>query len=216
MQDPTDSSPAPGSGQPPAARSQWLPAGVALAAAVSVITGIVSYEHGLDVARRTGNAGLVAYLIPLVPDLLIAMSSVTLVEASRRRARPLTAMLALLAGIGWTVAQNIAGGWHGGTGGRLIAAGIPLALVATFESLLWLLRHSRAAIAAPPASHPAPAAPMTADAALRALLASQSQRQLSELLDVPRSQVQAWARLLAGPVAEAVPEPSLNGSAPGA
>jgi len=188
---------------------------VALAAAVSVITGIVSYEHGLDVARRTGNAGLVAYLIPLVPDLLIAMSSVTLVEASRRRARPLTAMLALLAGIGWTVAQNIAGGWHGGTGGRLIAAGIPLALVATFESLLWLLRHSRTAIVAPPPSHPAPAAPMTAEAALTALLASQSQRQLSELLDVPRSRVQAWARQLAGPVAE-VAEPSLNGSAPGA
>lgn len=206
----------PSSGQAAAARSSWLPAGVALAAAVSAITGIVSYKHGLDVARSTGNGGLVAILIPLVPDLLIAMSSVTLVEASRRRKRPVTAMLALLAGIGWTVAQNIAGGWHGGVGGRLIAAGIPLALVATFESLLWLLRHSRVPVAAPPASHSQPAAPLTAEAALRALLASQSQRQLAELLEVPRSRVQAWARQVAAPVSETAPEPSLNGSGPGA
>lgn len=203
----------PGSGPRQAARSQWLLPGIALAVAVSAITGIVSYEHGLDVARATGSAGLVAYLIPLVPDLLIAMSSVTLVEASRRGERPPTAMLALAAGIGWTVAQNIAGGWHGGTGGRLIAAGIPLALVATFESLLWLLRNARAAVAAPPASHPAPAGPLSAEAALAALLASQSQRQLAELLDVPRSRVQAWARQLAGPVTAAAPA-SVNGSAP--
>jgi len=115
-------------------------------------------------------------------------------------------MVALAAGVGWTVAQNIAGGWHGGTGGRLIAAGIPLALVATFESLLWLIRHARTAIAEPPASHLQPAAAMTAEAALAALLASQSQRQLAELLDVPRSRVQAWARQVAGPVA-----PGMNG-----
>jgi hypothetical protein len=68
---------APGSGQPATARSQWLVPGIALAAALSAITGIVSYKHGLDVARSTGNAGLVAYLIPLVPDLMIAMSSVS-------------------------------------------------------------------------------------------------------------------------------------------
>lgn len=206
----------PSSGQPGTARSQWLVPGIALAAALSAITGIVSYKHGLDVARSTGNAGLVAYLIPLVPDLMIAMSSVTLIEASRRRSRPPTAMVALAAGIGWTVAQNIAGGWHGGTGGRLIAAGIPLALVATFESLLWLIRHARTAIPEPPASHGQPPAPMSAEAALAALVRSASERQLAELLDVSRSRVQSWKRQLAGPVADPDPLPSLNGSAPGA
>lgn len=192
---------------------------MALAAAVSAITGIVSYRHGLDVARATGSAGLVAYLIPLVPDLLIAMSSVTLVEAARRGARPLAAMAALAAGIGWTVAQNIAGGWHGGTGGRLIAAGIPLALVATFECLVWLLRHARAAVPEPPAGQPQPPARLSAEAALRALLASQSQRQLEAMLGVPRSRVQAWARQVADPAAEQSPEPvpaAVNGAGHGA
>ena len=151
-------------------------------------------------ARSTGNAGLVAYLIPLVPDLMIAMSSVTLIEASRRRSRPPTAMVALAAGVGWTVAQNIAGGWHGGPGGRLIAAGIPLALVATFESLLWLIRHARTAVPEPLASHLQPA----------------SERQLAELLDVSRSRVQSWKRQLAEPVAETIPEPSPNGAHAGA
>jgi hypothetical protein len=207
---------APGSGQPGTARSQWLVPGIALAAALSAITGIVSYKHGLDVARSTGNAGLVAYLIPLVPDLMIAMSSVTLIEASRRRSRPPTAMVALAAGVGWTVAQNIAGGWHGGPGGRLIAAGIPLALVATFESLLWLIRHARTAVPEPLASHLQPAPPLSAEAALAALVQSASERQLAELLDVSRSRVQSWKRQLAEPVAETIPEPSPNGAHAGA
>lgn len=198
-------------------RTRWLAAGVILAAAVSAITGIVSYKHGLDVARQTTNTGLVAYLIPLVPDLMIAMSSVTLVAASSMRVhRPPTAMVALAAGIGWTVAQNVAGGWHGGAGGRLIAAGIPLALVMTFESLLWLLRNARKAAAG---GQPEPDAPLTAKAALQALVDSDSERQLEQLLGVPRSRVQAWKRQLAPapePGALETPKPSLNGSGPGA
>ena len=196
-----------------AVRSRWLPAGVILAAALSLITGVVSYQHGLYVARETRNAGLVAYLVPLVPDLMIAMSSVTLIEASRLRLpRPLTAMIALVAGIGWTVAQNIAGGWQGGVGGRLIAAGIPLALVATFESLLWLLRNVRAASGQPPASHPQPEQPLTTEAALRALLASDSQRGLAEVLKVDRSRVQAWKRQLDGAAETSAIIAEMNGA----
>ena len=187
-----------------ATRSRWLLAGVILTAALSAITGIVSYQHGLYVARLTRNTGLVAYLVPLVPDLMIAMSSVTLIEAARFSRRPPTAMVALVAGVGWTVAQNIAGGWQGGTGGRLIAAGIPLALVAAFESLLWLLRNARRADGQPPAGRVQPDEPLSTEAALRVLLASDSQRQLAAVLKVDRSRVQAWARQVAEP-AEAVP-----------
>ena len=183
----------------PDSRSRWLPAGVLLAAALSAITGVISYQHGLYVARITGSTGLAVWLVPLVPDLMIAMSSVTLIEASRRSERPLTAMVALVAGIGWTVAQNIAGGWHGGVGGRLIAAGIPLALVATFESLLWLLRNRRRGAPQPAGNHGQPAEPLTTEAALAALVASTSQRALAELLGVPRSRVQALAAKVAGP-----------------
>lgn len=195
----------------PPPRSQWLPAGVTLAAALSAITGVISYQHGLYVARLTRSTGAAVYLVPLVPDLMIAMSSVTLIEASRQHRRPVTAMVALVAGIGWTVAQNIAGGWEGGWGGRLIAAGIPLALVATFESLLWLLRNRRRAAGEPAGNQSQPAVPLTTEAALAALLASTSQRQLADLLGVPRSRVQAWA----SPPAQVVPAVSLNGSAAG-
>lgn len=212
MKNPTDTPAAAASDPLPAARSQWLPAGVTLAAALSGITGVISYQHGLYVARLTRSTGVAVYLVPLVPDLMIAMSSVTLIEAARQRRRPATAMIALVAGIGWTVAQNIAGGWDGGWGGRLIAAGIPLALVATFESLLWLLRNRRRDTGEPAADQPQPAAPLTTEAALLALLDSTSQRQLAELLGVPRSRVQALARQAADPVAE----PSLNGSGAGA
>src|ERR1039457_3663375 len=128
---------------PPATRSRRLLAALTLAA-LSAITAIVSYEHGLEVVRLAGNTGLVAFLVPLVPDLMIVTSSLTLLEASAVKApRPGMAMVALVAGIGWTVAMNVAAGWRHGTGGALIAAGVPLAFVVTFESLLWLYRRGR-------------------------------------------------------------------------
>lgn len=179
--------------------------------ALSAITGVISYEHGLVVARETRNFGLVAYLLPLVPDLMIVGSSITLLEAGGPwRSRPAAAMLALAAGIGWTVAQNIAGAWGGGAGGRLVGAGIPVAFLLTFESLLWMWRRSRAKVPATGDGQPEPPQSLTAGEALAALVASESERQLEKLLGVPRSRVQAWKRQLAEPAAE----PSLNGSGP--
>lgn len=162
----------------------------AVLAVLSAITGIISYEHGLIMARETRNSGLVAYLLPLVPDLMIVGGSITLVEASARHlGRPPAAIGALVAGIGWTVAQNIAGGWDGGHGGRVVAAGIPVAFLVTFESLLWLLRQGRGRAVATTENH----APETVEDGLRLLLATGSQRNLAEALGVPRSRVQAWA-----------------------
>lgn len=167
---------------------------VLVLAALSVITGVISYEHGLIMARETGNAGLVSWLLPLVPDLMIVGGSITLVEASARKLdRPLAAIGALVAGIGWTVAQNIAGGWHGGAGDRVVSAGIPLAFLVTFESLLWLLRQGRQAAAAATGNQDGPPAPETVADGLKLLLSTASQRQLADALGVPRSRVQAWA-----------------------
>jgi len=138
-------------GPVPVSRFRLVLVGISLAV-LSAITGVISYSHGLDVARWVGNVGLVAYLVPLVPDLMIVTSSLTLIEASAVKApRPLVAMLALLVGIGWTVAQNIAAGWRNGPGGAVLAAGIPLAFVFTFESLLWLVRRGRGGTSLPPA-----------------------------------------------------------------
>lgn len=171
----------------------WLASGIVLALGVAAITGVISYEHGLDVARRTGNTGLVSFLIPLVPDLTIAMSSLVLVVASAIRApRPWAAVVSLAVGIGWTVAQNVASGWAHGEGDAVLSGGIPVAFVLTVELLMWLVRCVRRARAAANAV-PEPGEPIAPAAALELLLGSASQRQLEEMLGVPRSRVRAWA-----------------------
>lgn len=222
---------------PPAAatapgRFRWLVTGIALAAALSAITGVISYFHGLDVARGTGNAGLVSYLLPLVPDLMIAMSSLVLFVASLTGVpRPPVAVAALIGGIGWTVAQNVAAGWHQGWGARTIDAGIPLGFILTFESLLWLFRRFRKSAGAPAAdpgeSSPESPEPLDTMAALEALLTSETERNLAFILKVDRMKVKAWKSQLETASEDAVegtPEPeggkvpvlALNGSGPGA
>lgn len=223
--------------QPPRSQARWLLAGLG-SAALAAITGVISYNHGLDVVRLVGNTGTVAYLIPLVPDLMIATSSLTLIEASALGIRrPFMAMVALVAGIGWTVAVNIADGWRGGPGGALIAAGIPLAFVLTFESLLWLFRRGRGGPAVQPAPatspQPQPAAASDGqapwewlDGQILALRARMSQRAVGEALGVSKSRVEAAERraaearakvpALAGAPADPGGGLSLNGDGPGA
>ena len=203
--------------QPPSAtRSRRLLAGFT-AAVLSAITGVISYDHGLDVVRWVGTTGTVAYLVPLVPDLMIVTSSLTLIEASAAKApRPPMAMVALVAGIAWTVAVNVAAGWRNGPGGAAIAAGVPLAFVLTFESLLWLFRRGRGGASATPApatpSQDRAAGPPTPETALRALLETGTQRGLGEFLGVPKSRIEAWGRQ----VAVAPETAALNGSGDGA
>lgn len=222
---PAASAPPSPAGQPP--RTRWLVTGIIVAAMLSAITGVVSYSHGLDVARGTGNAGRIAYLLPLVPDLMIAMSSLVLfVDSLMEAERPRTAVAALVAGIGWTVAQNVAAGWHQGWGGRAIDAGIPLGFVLTFELLLWLFRRFRKPSGAPAASQggsePEASEPPGTLAVLRLLLDSESERDLAFMLKVDRMKVKAWKSQLETADAEPVedepetPEPvpyaALNGA----
>lgn len=209
-------------------RSHWLVTGILLAAALSAITGVISYSHGLDVARGTGNAGLVSYLLPLVPDLMIAMSSLVLfVDSLLDAERPRPAMVALVVGVGWTVAQNVAAGWHQGWGGRTLDAGVPLAFVLTFELLLWLFRRFRktqkAAGTGTADEQAQPVQPPTPMAALQLLMDSESERNLAFLLGVDRNRVLGWKRRLAASAESAAedvrddsPEPSVNGSGPDA
>ncbi len=173
------------------------------AAMLSAITGIVSYQHGLEVVRATGSTGVAAYLVPVVPDLMIVTSSLTLMEASAIGARrPWTAMAALVAGIGWTVAMNVAAGWRNGPGGALIAAAIPVAFVLTFEAFLWLARRSpRRAISAITGQR----RPPTVDEALSLLLGADSRRGIAGRLSVPKSRADSWAASLKQAVADEPP-----------
>ncbi len=161
-------------------------------AALSAITGVISYEHGLEVVRLVGNTGLVAYLVPLVPDLMIVSASLTLLEASAAAGmrRPPMAMAALVAGIGWTVAMNVAAGWRNGPGGALVAGGIPLAFVLTLESLLWLFRRGRdgaGSFAVPAACDHRP--PLSLDEVIRAAAPVLSKRQIASAFEVSRARV---------------------------
>lgn len=176
-----------------ASRSRRHVAGWGLAA-LSAITGVISYNDGLDVVRQVGIAGRVAYLIPLVPDLMIVTSSMTLIEAARsRQRRPFLAMLALAAGIGWTVAMNAAAGWHHGPGGVLLLGAVPVAFVLTFETLTGLVRRGRggASVSPVPAApgQPEPAPLLSLDDAIAAAGPHMSKRQIAAAFEISRARV---------------------------
>lgn len=178
-------------------------------AGVSLIAGVASYFHALAVVQAAGARPPVAYLVPALADLVILGASADLLAASRsRQRRPGLTMVSLAVGIAVTLAMNVAAGSGHGLGGRLVAGWPALAFVLALESLSGLVRRGRPRTVADDPGHPEPGEPLSADAALRALLESGSQRQVAEMLGVPRSRVQTLARQVAAPVAE----PSMNGA----
>jgi hypothetical protein len=170
---------------------------VAALALLSLITGYISYLHGFEIAILTGNPQNVAYWLPLVPDLMIVTSSMTLLEArATTGGRPVTAMVALVAGIGWTVAQNVAAGLHDSPGNALLSAGVPLAFVMTFESLLWQFRQARSKVNEVNGT-PAPDGPVDVADTLSQLVAHYgSQRKAVAELRIPRDHLR---KLIAEP-----------------
>jgi hypothetical protein len=151
----------------------------------------------------------VAYLVPFLADLVILGASAALLDASRQdQSRPPLAMVALVAGIGVTLAMNVAAGWGNGPAGALVAGWPAVAFILALESLAGILRRGRGALSpiapgVPPATSSRPQ-PLSTKAALAALLDSASQRQLAELLGVPRSRIKAWTGRL-DPVAGELP-----------
>jgi hypothetical protein len=176
---------------------------------VSAIAAVVSYFHALAVVQHAGARPPVAYLVPFLADLVILGASAALLDASRQdQSRPPLATVALVAGIGVTLAMNVAAGWGNGPAGAMVAGWPAAAFILALESLAGILRRGRGASSpiapdGPPStsSHPEP---LSTEAALAALLDSASQRQLAELLGVPRSRIQAWTGRL-DPVAGELP-----------
>lgn len=185
-------------------------AGLSLAA-LAAITGIVSYLHALTIVYITGSAGLVAYLIPFVADLMIVTASLAILDAIRHRApKPPLAMLSLVTGIGSSLAMNIVAGLHTSAGGALVAALPPVAFVLSLETLLGIVRLARGSVSA---SHLVAAGSqcphgvaMSADDAIVAaylhardcLAEPVSQRQLSATFGVPRPRVATLVGALNG------------------
>ena len=125
-----------------------------LGVAVGVLLGVagaagyVSYHHFYRLSLRLGEHQDMAILYPAMSDGVIVMASLVMVYCSRRGLPvPLLAKAALALGGVVTLVANVANGWDGGTGSRLLSALAPVAFVAAYELLMWLVRSRRQATA---------------------------------------------------------------------
>lgn len=210
-------------GRRSAARSTRILGGLSLAA-LALITAIISYQHGLEVVHRTGTRGFVAYLVPLVADLMIFASSLALLEAAQQQApRPRLAVGSLAFGIVATVAMNVASGWHHGYGGALVSALAPVALVLSYETLMGMVRRGRqqaeteppAATADEPERCPHGVAETREDAAVAAYFHARdcageplSFRRVADAFGIHRDKVAAMVKAIDEP------EPAAESAAP--
>jgi len=172
---------------------------VAAVTGVAIVAGWVSYDHALTVVRAHGESGIVARLYPGTIDGLIYAASMVLLEAARRQApAPPLARWLLAAGITATLAANVAAGVAYGLLGAVVAAWPALALVGSYELLMWLVRTGAAAAQrSGPDRVPVPV-PADAESAARLALAASiaasnpiSQRQLMERFALTRAQERA-------------------------
>lgn len=125
----------------------WLALG-----GVSLIAGVASYFHALQVVQAAGAVAPVSWLVPALADLVILGASADMIAASRARAgRSKLTMVALAVGIAVTLAMNVAAGSGHGLGGRLVAGWPALAFTLALESLAGLVRRGRGGASDAPA-----------------------------------------------------------------
>jgi hypothetical protein len=109
--------------------------------AVAAAAAYVSYHHFYALAIDLGERHDMAILYPAMSDGVIVMASLVMVYCSRRGLPvPVLAWVALALGGAVTLAANVAQGWDGGLGSRLLSALAPVAFVGAYELLMWLVR----------------------------------------------------------------------------
>lgn len=120
---------------------------VGLVVSLTVVTVIavgISYGHLYDLARENGETGLAAGAGPVTVDGLILTCSLVIVRAARERSRqPVLAWLMLLAGIGATLAGNVAHGLAHGWPGALVAGWPAVVAAGCFHLVVGELRGGR-------------------------------------------------------------------------
>lgn len=111
---------------------------------VAVVAAIVSYRHALSVIRAHGEDGPTAYLLPLTVDGLIYAASMVMLTAARARV-PVPPLARILLGLGIvaTLAANVMHGAGSGPVGAVVAAWPAVALVGSYELLMWVVRTGR-------------------------------------------------------------------------
>ena len=127
---------------------RWSTTGVVVG--VAVVAAIVSYRHALSVVRAHGEDGPTAYLLPLTVDGLIYAASMVMLTAARQRVSvPPLARVLLGLGIVATLAANVMHGLDHGAIGAVVAAWPAVALVGSYELLMWVVRTGRAPLGDP-------------------------------------------------------------------
>lgn len=119
---------------------------VAVVVAVAVGAAIVSYRHAYELVLAHGETGTTAVIAPLTVDGMIYASSMVLLLAARRGGYGRDLWLAYVGlglGIVATVAANMAHGIAHGPVGAVVGAWPALALVISYETLMWIVRASR-------------------------------------------------------------------------
>ena len=176
-------------------RRRW---GVAITAGIGAGAAVLSFDHALTVARSLGTEGRLAYVVPLLPDGLVVLSSLALWDAHESsQRRPRSAIFGLVLGVLVTITLNVVAGhaW-----GRLLNALAPVALLVAVAVLEGAFRdRSVAGYSVAAFSQDQPAEPVTADDALSLLIASSSRRVLADRLGVTPYRVEKWAKQLAEP-----------------
>jgi hypothetical protein len=187
-------------------------------ACVGVLAAYVSYRHAYTLARRHGEEPATALAVPTTVDGLILAASMVLLHAARHRLPvPRLARLLLGLGIAATLGANVAHGLAHGPVGALVAAWPAVALVGSYELLMWLVRTAPAIARPAPVGedvhHPEQDAPevlQSAEDAVRKAYAASlssldgplSQRELARRFRVDRRKV---ARLMEQVDAELLP-----------
>lgn len=112
--------------------------------AVACVAAIISYQHAYELVSTHGEHGLTARLLPFTVDGLMWAASMVVLDSSRRNLRvPPLAAWSLGVGIVATAGANLAHGLGHGLIGALVSAWPALALVASFELLMMLIRSAR-------------------------------------------------------------------------
>ena len=140
-------------------RTGWQYAAAALT--LAGIAAWVSYNDGLFVARLAGNHDVQAFAYPLLPDGLIVVCLLALVEAARagvKRSR--WAQAGLVLGIAMTLSMNSGAGVAHSVLDAVLDGLVPVVFFIAVEVVLWHVRRGRGegAQVTSPAASPAASA----------------------------------------------------------
>src|SRR5215469_4452742 len=113
---------------------------------IAAIAAVISYNDGLFVARLAGNHDHQAYLYPLLPDGLIVVCLLALLEAARAQLpRSRWAMGGLLLGAVLTLSMNVYAGLAHSVLDAVIDGFVPVIFFVACEVVLWHVRRGRGA-----------------------------------------------------------------------